>query len=216
MRSRFAPVLVLALTLSLAAPAPVRAEGLMSFFSALGSQVVRMARGLQSVFTGAEPETTPADATSAGKKFGAEVGREVHGVAQALENTAKDLKDKGVDMGTLERELKALEPELRRMEALSRKAQHEQEATGAVSPETAREIEALKREVEPKLEAAGKRLAAHVEDAVETFKSKFTEEDIARMKQGVEKVGGFMKGFAEGFKDFMEAHGHSMGAKPER
>ena len=54
--------------------------------------------------------------------------------------------------------------------------------------------------------AIGDRVAAQAKEAIETFKSKFTEEDIARMKRGVEKVGGFMKGFAEGLKDFLETH----------
>lgn len=216
MRSRPFAVVALALSLSLVAPAPARAEGgMMGFFSSLGAQVVKMARGIQSFFGGGA-ETTPAEATSAGHKFGREVGREVHGVAAALESTAKDLSDKGIDAGSLERELEALKPDLERLKALSEKARRESEATGAVSPETAREIEALQRSLEPKLEAIGDRVGKQVQEAIDTFKSKFSEEDIARMKRGVEKVGGFMKGFAEGFKDFMEAHGHELGASHER
>jgi hypothetical protein len=99
-----------------------------------------------------------------------------------------------------------LKPELERMALLQKQAERELEATGKVSPETARQIEALQRSLEPKMRAIGDRVAAQAKEAIETFKSKFTEEDIARMKRGVEKVGGFMKGFADGLKDFLETH----------
>ncbi len=216
MRSRLASILVLALTLSLPAPAPVQAQDRGSFLSALGSQAIRIAKGLQRILSGAGAETTPAEATEAGERFGAELGREVHGVALALQSTAKDLKNKGIDRGALERELKSLEPMLRRIEALSKRAQQENETTGSLSPQTAQEIQALKNEIKPQLEATGKRLASHMEEAVETFKNKFSEEDITRMKRGVEKVSGFLEGFAEGFKKFMQDQGHALEASPPR
>lgn len=208
MRIRSAAVLALALTLTLASPTPARAEGLMGFFSSLGAQVVKMARGFQSFFGGGG-ETTPAEAEAAGEQVGREVGRELHGVAQALESTAKDLSDRGIDLGSLEREIEALKPELERMKVLSEKARREAEAAGSVSPETAREIEALSRRLEPKLKTIGERVASQAQEAIQTFREKFSEEDVARMKRGMEKVGGFMKGFAEGLKRFMESQGGS-------
>ena len=207
MRTRAA--VILALVLTLAAPTPARAEGLMGFFSSLGSQVVKMARGIQSFFGGGEAETTPAEAQAAGKKAGAEVGRELHGLADALESTAKDLSEKGIDLGSLEGDIKALQPDLERMKALQEKAAREIEQSGSVSPATAQEVEALKKSLEPKMKAIGERVASQAQQAIETFKEKFTEEDVARLKQGMEKFGGFMKGFAEGLRNFLESQGAS-------